>query len=74
MGHSITMPMIILCLLVVLILTDLLKFCNQKVKILINWFHNNCMQANPGEFQAIAAGERTFEKNIVLKISDAEIM
>ena len=31
------------------------------------------MQANPGKVQAIAAGEKTFEKNIVLKISDAEI-
>ena len=31
------------------------------------------MQANSGKFQVIAAGERTFEKNLVLKISDTEI-
>ena len=30
--------------------------------ILIKWFHDNCMQANPDKFQAIAVGERTFEK------------
>ena len=30
--------------------------------ILINWFHDNCMQANPDKLQAIAVGERTFEK------------
>ena len=31
------------------------------------------MQANHGKFQAIAVGERTFEKNLTLKISDTEI-
>ena len=42
--------------------------------ILINWFHDNCMQANPDKFQAIAVGERTFEKKMILKISDTEII
>ena len=32
------------------------------------------MQANPDKFQAIAVGERTFEKNLILKISDTEII
>ena len=41
--------------------------------ILINWFHDNCMQANPDKFQTIAVGERIFEKNLVLKIFDTEI-
>ena len=34
--------------------------------MLINWFHENCMQANPDKFQAIIAGERIFEKKLVL--------
>ena len=42
--------------------------------ILINWFHDNCMQANPDKFQAIAVGERKFEKKLILKISDTEIV
>ena len=41
----------------------LIQILQSESQILINWFHNNCMQANPGKFQAIAAGERTF-KNI----------
>ena len=32
------------------------------------------MQANPDKFQAIAVGERTFEKNLILKISDTKII
>ena len=40
----------------------LIQILQSESQILINWFHNNCMQANPGKFQAIAAGERTFEK------------
>ena len=43
----------------------LIQILQSEGQILINWFHNNCMQANPGKFQAIAAGERTFEKKIV---------
>ena len=34
----------------------------QESKILIDWFHINCMQANPEKFQAIAIGKRTFTK------------
>ena len=40
----------------------LIQIMQSENQILINWFHNNCMLANPGKFQAIAAGERTFEK------------
>ena len=50
-----------------------IQVLQSESQILINWFHNNCMQPNPGQFQAIAAGERTFENNLVLKISDGEI-
>ena len=50
-----------------------IQVLQSESQILINWFHSNCMQANPGKFQAIAAGERTFENNLVLKISDGEI-
>ena len=51
----------------------LIQVLQSESLILINWFHNNCMQANHDKFQAIAVGERTFEKNLVLKISDTEI-
>ena len=40
----------------------LTQVLQSESQILINWFHNNWMQANPCKFQAIAAGERTFEK------------
>ena len=36
---------------------DLIKFLQQEGKILIDWFSFNCMQANPGKFQAIAVGK-----------------
>ena len=31
------------------------------------------MQANPDKFQAIALGKKTFDTNLVLKISDTQI-
>ena len=35
---------------------------------LIDWFHFNCMKANPDKFQAIAIGKRTFEKSPVFEL------
>ena len=40
----------------------LIQVLQSESLILINWFHDNCMQANPDKFKAIAVGERTFEK------------
>ena len=51
-------------------LDRLTQVLQSESQILINWFHNNCIQA---KFQAIAAWERTFEEKNVLKISDVEI-
>ena len=39
---------------------ELIKFLQQEGKILIDWFSFNCMQANPGKFQAIAVGKKNF--------------
>ena len=33
-----------------------------------DWFHFNCMKANPDKFQAIAIGKRTFEKSPVFEL------
>ena len=52
---------------------ELIKFLQQEGKILIDWFSFNCMQANPGKFQAIAVGKKTFEKSPVFSIESANI-
>ena len=53
----------------------LIQVLQSESLILINWFQDNCMQANPDKFQAIVVGERTFEKKkLILKISDTEII
>jgi hypothetical protein len=31
--------------------------------VLIDWFKDNKMQANPDKFQVLAVGEKTFAKN-----------
>ena len=54
-------------------LDKLIQILQSESQILLNWFHENCMQANPDKFQAIAVGEKTFAKNLVLKISNSEI-
>ena len=52
---------------------ELIKFLQQEGKILIDWFSFNCMQANPGKFQAIAVGKKTFEKSPVFSIESVNI-
>ena len=47
---------------------ELIMFLQQEGKILIDWFSFNCMQANPGKFQAIAVGKKTFGKSPVLAL------
>ena len=54
-------------------LDRLIQILQSESQILLNWFHDNCMQANPEKFQAIAVGEKTYAKNLVLRISDTEI-
>ena len=39
----------------------------------MNWFHMNCMQANPDTFQVIAEEKRTYDKNLTVKVSGSEI-
>ena len=39
---------------------ELIKFLQQKGKILIDWFSFNCMQKNTGKFQAIAVSKKNF--------------
>ena len=39
-------------------------------KILINWFSDNQMQANPDKFQAIAIGKKTHDANISFNLND----
>ena len=52
---------------------ELMQELQSESQILIDWFQDNSIQANPDKFQAIAVGKRTFGKNLVLKISDSEI-
>ena len=42
-------------------------------KSLIEWFDFNCMQANPENFQALAVGKKTHEKQPVFKIGNIDI-
>ena len=53
--------------------SELIKFLQQEGKILIDWFSFNCMQANPGKFQAIAVGKKTFEKSPVFRFESVNI-
>ena len=46
----------------------LIQVLQSESLILINWFHDNCMQANPDKFQAIAVGRRIFEKILKLYV------
>ena len=48
-------------------------FLQQEGKILIDWFSFNCMQANPGKFQAIAVGKKTFGKSPVFSFDTVNI-
>lgn len=51
----------------------LVKILEEESNILIDWFHFNCMQANPDKFQAIAVGQRTANRSPVFKVGEAEI-
>jgi hypothetical protein len=47
-----------------------LHFMNihKESKILIDWFHFNCMQDNPDKFQAIAVGEKNNPLYLILNM------
>ena len=45
---------------------ELIQVLQSESQILLDWFQNNSMQANPDKFQAIAVGKRTSGKNLVL--------
>ena len=46
----------------------LIAILQSESLILMDWFQENHMQANPDKFQAIAVGKRTYEKNLALKM------
>ena len=52
----------------------LVSVLQEESNVLIDWFRDNCMQANPSKFQAIAVGTRTFNKNPIFNIQSAEII
>ena len=52
----------------------LVSVLQEESNVLIDWFKDNCMQANPSKFQAIAVGAKTFKKEPVFKIESAEIV
>lgn len=45
----------------------------QETLLLIKWFENNFMQANPDKFQAICIGKNTFENIESFQINNSEI-
>ena len=45
----------------------------QEGKVLIDWFSFNSMQVNPGKFQAIAVGMKTFKKSLVISFDTVNI-
>ena len=52
----------------------LVSVLQEESNVLVDWFKDNCMQANPSKFQAIAVGAKTFKKEPVFKIESAEIV
>jgi hypothetical protein len=44
-----------------------------KIHVLINWFSINKMKANPENFQAIAVGRKTHDKNLKFNLEGIEI-
>ena len=52
---------------------ELIQVLQSESQILLDWFQDNSMQANPDKFKAIAVRKKTFGKNLALKISDSEI-
>jgi hypothetical protein len=46
----------------------------EESNVLIKWFRDNYMQANSGNFQAIAVGTKTFKREPVFKVENAEIL
>ena len=53
-----------------LVLSKLIENLVKDSLLLINWFANNHMKANPDKFQAIAVGKRTKDENITFKLDD----
>ena len=52
---------------------DLANVLETESKILIDWFHVNCMQANPEKFQAIAVGKKSAERSPSFRIGDINV-
>ena len=52
---------------------EIIDVLQTESNILIDWFHFNCMQANPDKFQAIAVGKKTYDKSPTFNIGTANI-
>ena len=53
-----------------LVLSKLIENLVKDSLLLIKWFADNRMKANPDKFQAIAVGKRTKDENITFKLDD----
>ena len=63
------MQMTILCHLQTLFYKNLLNLVKDSL-LLIKWFADNHMKANPDKFQTIAVGKRTKDENITFNLDD----
>ena len=52
------------------VLTSVLE---SESNVLINWFKVNKMQANPDQFQVLAVGKKTFDKNMKICIQSSTL-
>ena len=53
-----------------LVLSKLIENLVKDSLLLIKWFADNHMKANPDKFQAIAVGKRTKDENVTFKLDD----
>ena len=52
---------------------DVIETLEEQSDILIKWFIENHMQANPDKFQAISIGRKTHEKNLSFMLQGNKI-
>ena len=54
-------------------LTVVRDVVESETQISLNWFDDNQMQANPGKFQAIVGGKKTFSELKSFSVADINI-
>ena len=52
---------------------DVITTLEEESSVLIKWFSDNHMQANPDKFQTIAVGKKTHDKNIIFNLEGNKI-